>query len=104
VAQTTVQRRHEMGVRMTLGATRHDVLRLVLRDGLKLLAFGLGAGLVMALGGGSVLERFLFGVSGRDVTTLSVVSAILACVALVACAVPAWHAARADPTAALRSE
>jgi predicted permease len=104
VAQTTVQRRHEMGVRMAHGATRADVLRLILRDGSRFLVLGLGAGLVVALAGGNVLERFLFGVSGRDVMTLAVVSTILAFVAIVASAIPAWHAARLDPAAVLRSD
>ena len=104
VAQATVQRRHEMGVRMALGATRRDILQLILRDGLKLLALGLGAGLIIALGGASILERFLFGVSSRDAATFAVVSMILACVTMVACAIPAWHATRMDPTVALRTE
>ena len=104
VAQATVQRRHEMGVRMALGATRRDILQLVLRDGFTLLGLGLGAGILIALGGAGMLERFLFGVSGRDLATFAAVSMMLACVTLAACAIPAWHAGRVDPAAALRAE
>ena len=98
------QRTHEMGVRIALGATRRDILRLVLRDGVRILSIGLGAGLVIALWSGSVLESVLFGVSGHDAITFAAVSAIVVCVVLAACTIPAWHAARVDPTVALRAE
>jgi len=104
VAQATVRRRREIGVRLALGATSRDVFQLVLTDGLKLLVLGLGAGLMLMLGGGGILERFLFGVSSRDAATFAVVSTILAAVTIAACAVPAWQATRVDPTVALRAE
>jgi hypothetical protein len=104
VAQATVQRRHEMGVRIALGATRRDILQLVLRDGMILLGLGLGGGILIALGGAGMLERFLFGVSSRDLATFAAVSMVLACVTLAACAIPAWQAGRVDPAAALRAE
>jgi predicted permease len=104
VAHTTMQRRHEMGVRMSLGATCGSLLLLVLREASELLALGLGAGVAVALGGGQALERFLFGVSAGDVPTFAAVAALLVLVALFACAMPAWRAATAAPTAALRSE
>lgn len=104
VAQATALRTREIGVRMALGARRTDILQLVLADGLRLLALGLGAGLVLSLTGAGTLERFLFGVSSRDGVTLVVVSLVLVLVTLVACLVPAWQAARTDPSIALRAE
>ena len=98
------QRTHEIGVRIAVGATQYDIVRLVLRDGTKLVLFGLTAGLLATLASSHVVEHFLFGVSARDPLTLISVGPILGCVALIACAVPAWRAARTDPIAALRSE
>ena len=98
------QRAHEIGVRMAIGATQAEIVRLVLRDGSQLVVLGLVAGLVGTLACSQVVERFLFGMSGRDPLTLAIVAPVLVCVALIACAVPAWRAARLDPTVALRSE
>lgn len=100
----TSQRTHEIGVRLAIGATQNDILRLVLQDGSKLVLFGLAAGLLLTLVCSRVLGSFLFGISGRDPLTLVSVAPILGGVALVACAIPAWRAARLDPTVALRSE
>jgi predicted permease len=100
----TSQRTHEIGVRMAIGATQNHIVRLVLHDGSKLVLFGLAAGLLVTLGCSRVVGSFLFGISARDPLTLVSVAAILGCVALMACAIPAWRAARVDPTVALRSE
>jgi predicted permease len=104
VAYLTSQRTHEIGVRMAIGATPNDVVRLVLRDGSKLVLFGLAAGLLATVAGSRVVESFLFGISARDPLTLLGVAPILGGVALIACAIPAWRAARIDPTIALRSD
>lgn len=104
ISYLTGQRTHEIGVRMAVGATQRDIVRLVLQDGSKLVLFGLAAGLLVTLAGSQVLGSFLFGVSARDPLTLVSVAPILGCVALIACVIPALRAARVDPTDALRSE
>lgn len=98
------QRTHELGVRMALGASRHDIVRLVLLDGGNLVVCGLAAGLLMTLAWSRVIGSLLFGVSARDPLTLVSIAPILGGVALIACAVPAWRAARVDPVVALRSD
>ena len=101
---TTRQRTHEIGIRMTLGATRQSVLRLVLVYGLRLMLIGIGVGLVLAL----VLTRFLggllLGVTSTDALTFSSVALLLCAVALLACFIPARRATCVDPMAALRYE
>jgi predicted permease len=104
VSYLTSQRRHEIGVRMAVGATRHDVGRLVLLDGFRLVVCGLAAGLVLILATSRVVGSLPFGISPRDPLTLLGVAAILGCVSLIACGIPAWRAARVDPTVVLRSE
>jgi predicted permease len=104
ISYLTSQRTHEIGVRMAIGATQNDIVRLVLHDGSKLVLFGLAAGLLVTLTCSRVVGSFLFGISARDPLTLVSVAPILGCVALIACAIPAWRAARVDPTVALRSE
>jgi predicted permease len=104
VSYLASQRTDEIGVRMALGATQRDIIRLILQDGLSLVAFGLAAGLLVALACSRVVGGFLFGVSAHDPLILLSVAPILGCVALIACAIPAWRAARVDPAVALRSE
>lgn len=103
-AYTTRQRTHEIGIRMTLGATKRDVLRLVLGHGFRLTAIGLGVGLAMAF----VLTRFLsgvlLGVTSTDAVTFLSVAILLCAVALFACFLPARRAMRLDPMVALRYE
>jgi putative ABC transport system permease protein len=89
---------------MAIGATRNDIIRLVLRDGSTLVLVGLGAGLLMTVASSGVIGGFLFGVSARDSLTLVIVAPVLGAVALLACAIPAWRAARVDPTVALRAD
>jgi predicted permease len=96
------QRTREIGVRMALGARSPDVVRLVVRDGMRLVAIGLALGLALAFGAGRSLETFLYGVKGRDGVTFVVVPLVLAAVALVACLVPARRATKLDPLTALR--
>jgi len=104
VSSLAGQRTHEIGVRVAVGATERDIVRLVLRDGLSLVLLGLAAGLLVTLACSQVVGSFLFGVSARDPLTLVTVGPILGGVALIACTIPAWRAARADPMVALRSE
>jgi predicted permease len=104
VSYLTSQRTHEIGVRMAVGATQGDIVRLVLQDGSKLVLFGLAAGLLITLAWSRVVGSFLFGVSARDPLTLVSIAPILGCVALLACAIPAWRAARVEPTVTLRTE
>jgi putative ABC transport system permease protein len=98
------QRTHEIGVRVAVGATPRDIVRLVMRNGLNLVVAGLGAGLLVTFACSRLVGSFLFGVSARDPLILVGVAPILGCVALIACTIPAWRAARLDPTVALRFE
>lgn len=98
------QRTHEIGVRLAIGATRQHIVRLVLEDGSKLVVLGIAAGTAMTLACSRVVGSFLFGVSAYDPLTLLSVVLVLGGVALIACAIPAWRAARVDPTIALRTE
>ena len=104
LAQTVRERVPEIGVRMTLGARRADVVRLVLADGGRLVLQGILAGVVLALIASRLLRGFLFGVATTDPMTYLGVAVLLSAVALAACAIPAWRAARVDPWQALRAD
>jgi predicted permease len=104
MAYAVTQRRREIGVRMALGATRGDVLRLVLTRALRIVAAGLIVGLVASAGATRVLQRFLFGVTPTDPIAFTTVTLLLMAVGLVAAWLPARRATRIDPCAALRSE
>jgi predicted permease len=99
-----VQRTHEIGIRMALGAQRKDVLRLVLQDGAKLVLTGVAIGLLGALALTQLMRGFLYGVSATDPETFVAVAILLITVALLASYVPAWRAMRVDPALALRHE
>jgi len=87
---------------MALGAGRGDVLRLVLRMGLRLIALGLAAGLLASLAVTRVIANQLWNVSPRDPITLGVVVAIVTVAGVLACCFPARRATRVDPVIALR--
>ena len=104
MAYLVAGRTREIGVRVALGATRGEIIRLVLGDGLRPALAGLGTGIGVALLSGRLIEGLLFGVSPQDPAILVFVALLLAAVALAATVVPAWRAARIDPLVALRSE
>jgi ABC-type antimicrobial peptide transport system permease subunit len=96
-----VQRTHEMGVRMALGAQRSDVLRLVITRAAKLVLIGTGAGLLLGLFSSRALRALLYDVGAFDLWTFVGVTLTLCAVSLAASYIPALRATRADPMVAL---
>ncbi len=103
-AYTTRQRTHEIGIRMALGASKKDILRLVLGHGLRLTFVGVGLGLAASFALTRYLGSMLLGVTSTDALTFSSVAILLCAVALLACFIPARRAMRVDPMVALRYE
>jgi putative ABC transport system permease protein len=104
ISYSVAQRTQEIGIRVALGAGRRQVLAMVMKNGLRLAVLGLAAGQVSALILNSALKGLLVGVSTTDPATLAVTALVLLIVAILACYVPAWRAARLNPMAALRFE
>jgi predicted permease len=102
VSHDVGQRRRELGVRIALGASIADVMSLILGGGLRVVAVGVGVGLVIALATSKLLASILYGVAPRDPAVLGGVALVLLAVAALASALPAWRASRADPMDALR--
>jgi putative ABC transport system permease protein len=98
------QRTHELGIRIALGAQAHEVLTLILKQGLKLTLVGIGLGLVAAFALTRWLESLLFGVRPTDALTFAAIALLLLLVALLACWIPARRATKVDPLIALRTE
>ena len=104
VSYSVSQQTHYIGVRMALGASPADILRMVLKQGLVLAVLGVAIGVVAALGLMRLLRTLLFEVSTNDVTTFALVAGGLFVIALVACYLPARRATKVDPLVALRYE
>ncbi|HKE86040.1 MAG TPA: ABC transporter permease [Vicinamibacterales bacterium] len=104
VSQSVSQRTSEFGIRMALGADASRIGRLVLRQGLLPVVFGLIAGIGVSLAGGRLLKDLLFGVSATDAVPLVLAAMFLFSVAVTASLAPAWRASRLDPNTALRAE
>jgi putative ABC transport system permease protein len=104
IAYSITQRKHEIGVRMALGAKRSDILRLVLTQGMVLAGLGIAFGIVGALALTRLLEGYLYRVNPTDPMAFAATALLLAAVAMLACGIPARRAMRADPMVALRYE
>ncbi|MFZ0589234.1 MAG: ABC transporter permease [Bryobacteraceae bacterium] len=103
-AYTVARRTREIGIRMALGADPSSTLGMILGDGLRVTAVGVGIGLLLAIGIGRLLAGLLYGINGNDPVVLLAASALLAAVALLASYLPARRASRVDPMIALRYE
>jgi hypothetical protein len=97
-------RRREIGIRAALGARTLDVIRLVVIEGMTPTAIGVGVGVGVSLLSARLLQKLVFGVSAFDPLTLTLVAAMLLVVAVAASLVPAWRAARLDPSDVLRAD
>jgi predicted permease len=104
LAYVTSQRVPEFGVRMALGATARDVMRLVLHQSARMILVGAGAGLIIAIGVARLIERLVAGVQSTEPLTFAVMISLLVSAALIASAIPARRASRVEPMRALRQE
>lgn len=104
ISYSVAQRMHELGVRIALGARSSAILRLVLAQGLAFAAAGAAIGLAIALAASRWIEPLLYKQSPRDPFTYAAVAIAMGVVAMLASALPAWRAVRADPNRALRAE
>ena len=104
ISYSVAQRTRELGIRMALGAQRTDVLKLVVREGMTLVALGVAMGLAASIGLTRLISSLLFGVSATDPLTFAALAFALGAIALLACLLPARRASLIDPMIALRAE
>ncbi len=104
IAYLVGQRTHEIGVRMALGAGRGDVLRMIVGSGARMAVIGIGIGLIVAFVLTRVMANMLFGVTSHDPLTFIGVAFLLMLIAVAATYIPAWRAAKVNPTVALHYE
>ncbi|HEV8184087.1 MAG TPA: FtsX-like permease family protein, partial [Candidatus Angelobacter sp.] len=104
MAHLVSQRTHEIGIRIALGATPSQVLRMVINHGLKLALIGISVGVLVALAATRALAAQLYQVTPYDPPTFIGVALLFALVAFAACYLPAWRGTRVDPLVALRYE
>jgi ABC-type antimicrobial peptide transport system permease subunit len=104
VSYAVSRRTRELGIRISLGATGADVVRLSVAGGMKLVSVGAGVGVLIAAGSAWAISGFLYGIGPTDVVTFAAITTLLGAVALLASWVPARRASAVDPVRALRSE
>jgi ABC-type antimicrobial peptide transport system permease subunit len=104
MSYAVTRRARELGIRLALGATRREILRIVLTQGMRLAAIGMAAGLAAATALTRLLASLLYGVRPADPLTMAVVALLLGAIALLACYIPARRATAVDPVVALRCE
>jgi ABC-type antimicrobial peptide transport system permease subunit len=104
LAYAVIRRTREIGIRMALGAQRHNVLSAVIRQGMMLTLAGCGLGVILAVAFTRVVSSLLYGVTPNDPVTFILTVLLLSVVALVSCWLPARRAAKIDPMVALRYE
>ena len=107
ISYSVVQRTREIGVRMTLGASRSSVVQMVLKSGIKLTLIGIVSGVVLSLIATRFVTSFstvLFGVKPTDIGVLAAVVGLVSVVSILACYIPAYRASKVDPMIALRYE
>jgi ABC-type antimicrobial peptide transport system permease subunit len=103
-AYAVSQRTHEMGIRIALGAQFSDVMRLVIGEGVGVVAVGAALGVAASIALGKLVATLLYGVTPRDPAVMGVAAGILLFVGVAAALTPAWRAARVDPVVALRTD
>lgn len=104
ISYSVARRTHEIGIRMTLGAQRKDILRAVIRDGMIVGSIGLAIGIPVAVAATRLIRSLLYGVSSSDPATFTAAALILLTVSFLASCIPAFRAAKVDPMKAIRTE
>ena len=104
MSYAVTRRTHELGIRTSLGASRREIIALVMGHGMRLTAIGLAAGVIASLALTRFLAGMLYGVRPTDPATLAAVTVLLGTITLLACYIPARRATTVDPMTALRHE